>query len=71
MFLKLILTLSLLVVEQQTWPGFMGAGSTAIDHETLPTKWSPTENISWKTTIAGQGQSAPIIWNDKIFTRFH
>lgn len=67
MFLKLTLTLSLLVVEQQTWPGFMGAGSTAIDHETLPTKWSPTENISWKTTIAGQGQSAPIIWNDKIF----
>lgn len=67
MFLKLTLTLSMLTIEQQAWPGFMGAGSTPINHETLPTRWSPTTNIAWKTAIPGQGQSSPIIWNDKVF----
>jgi outer membrane protein assembly factor BamB len=49
------------------WPGFLGAGRTPLDANTLPLKWSPTENVAWKATLPGQGQSAPVIWGDKVF----
>ena len=49
------------------WPGFLGVGRTPLDASTLPLKWSPTENIAWKTRLPGQGQSAPVIWGDKVF----
>ena len=32
-----------------------------------PVRWSKTENLKWKTPIAGRGHSTPIIWKDKIF----
>lgn len=49
------------------WPGFLGAGATPLHADTLPLKWSPTENVAWKSTLPGQGQSAPVIWGDKVF----
>ena len=33
----------------------------------IPTRWSPTGGIAWRVEIPGYGQSAPVIWNDKIF----
>ena len=33
----------------------------------LPTEWSTTKNIKWKTPIAGRGHSSPIVWGNKIF----
>jgi outer membrane protein assembly factor BamB len=33
----------------------------------LPTKWSQTENIVWKTPLPGWGNSTPAIWKDAIF----
>lgn len=32
-----------------------------------PVEWGPEKNIKWKTAIPGEGQSTPIVWNDKIF----
>jgi hypothetical protein len=29
--------------------------------------WSETENIKWKTPLPGDGQTTPIIWDDRIF----
>jgi outer membrane protein assembly factor BamB len=49
------------------WPGFLGQGASAVDSATIPTTWSPTENIAWKTKLPGKGQSSPVIWGDKIF----
>lgn len=51
----------------QQWPGFLGAGASAVDPRTIPLQWSPTENIAWKTKLPGRGQSSPVIWNDKVF----
>ena len=34
---------------------------------TLPIKWSPTENVSWKLPLPAFSGSTPIIWNDTIF----
>ena len=47
------------------WRGPRGDGSTL--EKNLPTKWSATENVAWKTEIAGLGHSTPIVWDDKIF----
>lgn len=47
------------------WRGVRGDGSTL--EKGLPTKWSATENVVWKTEIPGLGHSTPVVWNDKIF----
>lgn len=50
------------------WPQWRGANfdGMAPDSET-PSKWSETENLSWKVAIPGKGHSTPIIWGDRIF----
>jgi outer membrane protein assembly factor BamB len=34
----------------------------------VPTQWSPSENIAWKTELPGTGHASPIIWEDRVFT---
>lgn len=66
----IFLTCHLIGAEPQQspkWPGFLGAGASAVDPQTIPLKWSPTENIAWKTKLPGRGQSSPVIWNGRVF----
>ena len=52
----------------EDWPGFRGLGRQGISNEkNLPTQWSATANIVWKTPITGTGWSSPIIFGDRIF----
>lgn len=52
----------------ENWPGFRGPGRQGISNEKgLPTQWSATSNIIWKTAIAGEGWSSPIVFGDRIF----
>lgn len=52
----------------ENWPSFRGADSRGIaEGENLPVEWSATENVEWKTDIAGRGWSSPIVWGDKVF----
>jgi outer membrane protein assembly factor BamB len=52
----------------EDWPGFRGPGRQGISNEkNLPTQWSATSNIAWKTAIAGEGWSSPIVFGDRIF----
>jgi outer membrane protein assembly factor BamB len=53
--------------EQKNWPAFLGQGAAAIDPESIPLHWSPTDNLAWKTELPGQGQSSPVIWNDSVY----
>jgi outer membrane protein assembly factor BamB len=49
------------------WPRWRGPqqnGHTA--DMNLPTKWSE-QDIAWKTSLPGIGQSSPIIWGERIF----
>ena len=32
-----------------------------------PEHWSDTENVLWKTDVAGLGWSSPIVWDGKVF----
>jgi hypothetical protein len=50
------------------WPGWRGPrGDGTSTEPNLPIKWSATENIAWKTPIAGNGHSSPIVWGDRVF----
>lgn len=50
-----------------TWPGFRGDGSSVATTAALPHKWSPTENVAWRTTLPGYGQSSPVVWGGRAF----
>src|SRR2546428_8243113 len=50
------------------WAQWRGPGGLGVSTEAgLPTEWSPTTNIVWKTAIPGRGHSSPIVWGDRIF----
>jgi outer membrane protein assembly factor BamB len=52
----------------ENWPGWRGPRGDGTSLETgIPTKWSGTDNIVWKTPIPGSGHSSPIVWGDRIF----
>jgi len=52
----------------ENWPRFRGPTGQGISGETgVPTRWSATENVAWKTPIPGQGWSSPIVWGDRVF----
>ena len=55
-------------VSQLTLGCWVGPGGLGISKETnLPTKWSATDNIAWRTEIPGNGHSSPIIHGDRVF----
>ena len=56
------------VVSAENWPGFRGPTRQGVSSESnLPLRWSPESNVLWKTAIAGNGWSSPIVWQDRIF----
>ena len=52
----------------ENWPGFRGPTGQGLSSETdLPTRWSGTENVAWKTVVPGDGWSSPVIHGDRVF----
>lgn len=52
----------------ENWPGWRGPNGDGIStEEDLPIHWSKTENIAWRTPIAGEGHSSPVVWGDRVF----
>lgn len=52
----------------EDWPRFRGPTGQGISTETgVPTQWSATENVAWKTPIPGAGWSSPIVLGDRLF----
>lgn len=68
--------LSLLVVvvvgipaRAEDWPCWRGPRGDGTSHEAnIPTHWSDTQNIAWKTEIPGLGHASPIVTGDRVFT---
>jgi outer membrane protein assembly factor BamB len=64
----LLITLAANCLLADNWPQFRGPGGLGVSEERgLPARWSPTENIAWKTDLPGPGSSSPIVWGDRIF----
>jgi outer membrane protein assembly factor BamB len=52
----------------ENWPCFRGPTGQGHSSETeLPTKWSASEGVRWKTAIPGIGWSSPIVWKDRVY----
>ncbi|HQR35185.1 MAG TPA: PQQ-binding-like beta-propeller repeat protein [Blastocatellia bacterium] len=68
LILSFLCASSIIASAQDRWPQFRGAQSIGVAEDpTLPEKWSSTENVAWKTDIAGIGWSSPIVWGNQIF----
>jgi outer membrane protein assembly factor BamB len=52
----------------EAWTQFRGPGGQGVSTEKgLPTTWSTTENVAWKSDLPGAGTSSPILVGDKIY----
>src|SRR5947209_10043053 len=47
------------------WRGPLGTGQS--DEKAAPLTWSQNENVKWKVTLDGKGNSSPIVIGPKIF----
>jgi outer membrane protein assembly factor BamB len=60
--------LSISTTVAQNWPQWRGPALNGVSSErNLPLRWTPEENIAWKTPLPGWSGSTPIIWRDRIF----
>ena len=50
------------------WNRFRGPNGTGVSTDAnIPTQWSETENLRWKTPLPGAGSSSPILTKDFVF----
>jgi outer membrane protein assembly factor BamB len=57
-------------LSSKNWPSWRGADHSGVaTMGNPPVEWSETENIKWKASLPGEGQSTPIVWGDKIFVQ--
>jgi outer membrane protein assembly factor BamB len=53
---------------ERFWPQWRGPLSTGeAPRADPPLTWSETNNVKWKTTMLGEGDSTPIIWGSRVF----
>ena len=66
--LTALFTLNFKANARSNWPQWRGPAGQGISFEkNLPTTWTATKNIKWKTPIEGRGHSSPIVWGKRIF----
>ena len=67
--MAITLSLCLLALQAQGWPQFRGPdGQGHSSVKKLPLKWADdSENVTWKTPIAGLGWSSPVISGGRIW----
>jgi outer membrane protein assembly factor BamB len=50
------------------WPAWRGPEANGVTSEqNLPSEWSDSKNIRWKTPLPDRGNSTPIIWGNRVF----
>jgi len=63
-----LLLLTTLALHAEDWPQFRGPGGEGHSAERgLPTEWSESKNILWKTAVAGRGWSSPAIADGRVW----
>lgn len=62
------LGLAACVAHAENWPQFRGPDGQGHSKETtVPTSWSATEHLAWKTEIPGESWSSPIVFGNRVF----
>jgi outer membrane protein assembly factor BamB len=60
--------LSTSAARAENWPGWRGPRGDGTSFErNVPTRWSETDNVTWKVPVPGSGHASPIVWEDRIF----
>ncbi|MDA1013773.1 MAG: PQQ-binding-like beta-propeller repeat protein [Planctomycetota bacterium] len=62
-----LLLISFTVQADDNWSSFHNGGNTSIDAGRLPLRWTPDEGVDWSVPLPGYGQSAPVVWNDRLY----
>lgn len=54
---------------ERDWPWWRGPSRNGIAEKSqaVPTQWSDTENVVWRTPIPGRGHSSPTVVGDRVF----
>ena len=52
---------------KDSWHQWRGPNNNGVAEGDAPLHFSDTENVKWKITIPGKGNSTPVIWGDTIF----
>lgn len=56
------------VLAGDNWPQWRGPALDGTSDSThLPTTWSETQNIRWKTALPSWGAATPAVWGERIF----
>lgn len=64
----IVLALTSVAHATEAWPEFRGpTGDGHVQGSRLPTKWSETENVLWKSKLPGRGWSTPVIVGERIW----
>lgn len=50
----------------EDWLRFRGPQGLGVSDSSVPTEWSDTKNLKWKTALPGAGSSSPIVVGDKV-----
>ncbi len=72
MFWRMLLSFGLMgwtaaLYAAQPWPQWRGPhGDGRVTEDVPPREWSK-DNVNWKVTLPGHGQSSPVIGDDRIF----
>ncbi|MEM1205067.1 MAG: PQQ-binding-like beta-propeller repeat protein [Acidobacteriota bacterium] len=53
--------------QRGNWPSFRGPGDGHLQAAALPVHWSQDEGVSWRIPLPGYGQSAPVVWDGRVF----
>ncbi len=66
---SLFIVLAAFSTHAENWPCWRGPrlDGTSLEHN-IPTHWSGTSNLAWKTELPGAGHASPVVWNEKLFT---
>ncbi len=56
------------IANAQSWSAFRGDQLNGVQlNQSIPTKWSETEHVVWKTEIHGRGWSSPVVEGNEIW----
>ena len=51
----------------ENWTRFRGDNAKGIAGRGIPTTWSDSENLAWRTSLPGKGSSSPVVHGHRIF----
>ena len=61
------LALTLALTAQADWKQWRGPTGQGHADANLPTEWSETKNVKWRTPVPGKGWSSPVIEGNQIW----